>query len=250
MVRHGSRYLMLAAGLLLAACNEDSPSPTPTPAPSPSPSPAPVTVASSFAAGPDGWQAGYADYAPGQEATIGFTAGHERLPAPLDAHSGVFLASDNRSDDVFMYMWRGVTGLAPNRRYKVEVAVAFATNAPPGCAGAGGAPGESVFVKAGASPREPATEIVNARVVPNFDKGNQATSGVDAVTIGHFAQDTPDGTCTAPLYRRKTLATGAAAPTVTSDAAGRLWLVIGTDSGHEGHTRIYVLEMAATLTPS
>jgi len=237
---------------LLAACDGGgvpAPGPTFTTTPSPTPTPAPVTVQSSFAAGFDGWQPGYADYSPGQEAIIGFDFGHELLPPPLDASAGVFLASDNRSDDVFMYLWRPVTGLAPNTRYRVEATVAFATNAPPGCVGIGGAPGESVFVKAGAAPREPATGLSGGRIVANFDYGNQAQGGADAVAIGDFAQPVPGDDCGAPSYQHKQLTTGGNGPLVTSDAAGRLWLVVGTDSGYEGHTRIYWLEVAATLTP-
>ena len=253
MVRPGIGAILLAAGLL-SACEFGSPAPTPspTPAPAPTPTPAPstVTVASSFAAGLDGWQASYADYTPGQEATIGFASGHEQLPPPLDASAGVYLDSDNRSDDVFMYLWRPVTGLAPNRRYRVEVSVTFATDAPPGCFGIGGSPGESVYLKAGASPREPANEITNGLIVPNFNKGNQSESGADAITIGDFAQPTPGDDCLAPSYQRKTLTTGNNPPFVTSDADGRLWLVIGTDSGYEGHTRAYFLELTAVLTPA
>jgi hypothetical protein len=256
MGQPGIGSVLLAAGLLLSACEGGSPTPAPTPAPTPSPtptptpSPSPVMVASSFAAGFDGWQASYADYTPGQEATIGFVSGHEQLPPPLGASAGVFLASDNRSDDVFMYLWRPVAGLAPNRRYRVEVSVTFATNAPPGCVGIGGAPGESVYLKAGASPREPANVIAHGLVVPNFDKGDQAQSGADAVTIGDFTQPTPGDDCLAPSYQRKTLTTGSAPPIMTSDSAGRLWLVIGTDSGFEGHSRAYLLELTATLTPA
>lgn len=240
--------LMIGAGLLLAGCEGSAPAPVPTP--SPTPTPAPVAIASSFAGGLDGWQASYADYTPGQEATIGFTYGHEQLPAPLDADRGVFLASDNRADDVFMYLWRPVTGLAPNRRYRVEVSLSIATDAPPGCAGIGGAPGESVQIKAGASPRMPASVLVDGRLTTNFDKGEQFESGTDAVIIGDFTQPVPGGDCFAPSYQRKALATAMArAPIVTSDAMGRLWLVIGTDSGFEGTTRAYFLGVAALLTP-
>jgi hypothetical protein len=240
---------VLLAAALLSACDFGSPAPTPTPTPTPTPAPTPVTIQSSFAAGFDGWQPGYADYSPGQEATIGFDFGHQPLPPPLAPGAGVFLASDNRSDDLFMYLWRPVTGLAPNTRYRVELAVAFATDAPPGCIGIGGAPGESVFVKAGAAPREPATGLSGGRIVANFDYGNQAQGGDHAVVLGDFAQPVPGDDCGAPSYQRKQLATGGAGPLVTSDASGRLWLVVATDSGYEGHTRIYWLEVAATLTP-
>ena len=242
--------MVLAAAVLLSGCDFGSPGPTPTPspAPTPTPTPTPILITSSLAAGFDGWQASYADYTPGMEATIAFASGHEPLPAPLDANSGVFLTSDNSSDDVFMYLWRPVTGLEPNRRYRVEVTVAFATNAPPGCVGIGGAPGESVYLKAGAAPREPANVVSGGLVVPNFDKGNQAQGGTEAVVVGDFAQLVPGGDCVAPSYQFKTLTTNGAGPTVTSDATGRLWLVVGTDSGYEGNTRIYWREIAATLT--
>jgi hypothetical protein len=70
------------------------------------------------------------------------------------------------------------------------------------------------------------------------------------VIIGDFAQPTPGDDCFAPSYQRKALSTApASAPVVTSDAAGRLWLVIGTDSGYEGTTRAYFLGAAALLTP-
>lgn len=257
-MRHGFRSIILAAVMLAPACGGDSPTPPPAPAPSPTPSPAPtptptpgpVTIVSSFAAGFDSWQASYSDYSLGQEATIGFISGHERLPVPLEARSGVFLASDNRSDDVFMYLWRPVTGLAPNRRYRIDLTIAFATNAPPGCAGAGGAPGESVYIKAGASPRAPVNEIASGKVTVNVDKGNQSQSGTEVVSIGDFAQEEPSATCTDAPYQNKALSTGASGPFVTSDGAGRLWLVIGTDSGSEGHTRVYFLEVEAVLTPA
>jgi hypothetical protein len=37
---------------------------------------------------------------------------------------------------------------------------------------------------------------------------------------------------------------------VTSDAAGRLWIVIGTDSGFEARTEIYYLEGSVLFTPA
>ncbi|HLL59728.1 MAG TPA: hypothetical protein VK391_07555, partial [Allosphingosinicella sp.] len=68
------------------------------------------------------------------EPTIAFAFGHERLPAPLNDTSGVFLAGTNVSDDLFMYMTRLVVGLAANTRYRVDLDVTFASDVPPGCA--------------------------------------------------------------------------------------------------------------------
>ena len=67
-----------------------------------------------FAAPTHGWDVSYADYSLGQEPIIEFASGVERLPPPRDNRFGLFLKSQNRSDDLFMYITRPVTGLAPN----------------------------------------------------------------------------------------------------------------------------------------
>ncbi|MBX3561368.1 MAG: hypothetical protein KF780_06100 [Sphingomonas sp.] len=223
------------------------PPPPPTPPP---PAPATVRLDFSFANGLDSWEPAYADYSLGMEASIGFAFGHERLPAPLDALSGLYLSADNRSDDLFMYIVRRLDGLAASRRYRVETQIRLATNVPPGCPGAGGSPGESIYVKAGATGVRPEKIVQGSYVRPNFDKGNQSTSGADAVVIGDLAQTTPAGGCLNAPYQTKTLSTGTAGPLVTTDASGQLWLIIGTDSGFEGFTKLYWLDGTAILTPA
>jgi len=208
-----------------------------------------VAIDFSFAAGLDGWEASYADYTLGMEPSIAFASGFRQLPSPLQTTSGFLLSSRNVSDDVFMTITRPVTGLVPNTRYRVDISIAFATNAPPGCIGVGGAPGEAVVVKAGATATLPAKVQQGSYVTVNYDKGVQSTGGANAVVIGNIAQAAP-GDCNQPAYQRKTLSSGAAGPLVTSDASGRLWLVIGTDSGYEGLTELYYLDGRATLTPA
>ena len=70
-----------------------------------------------------------------------------------------------------------------------------------------------------------------------------------AVVIGNLAQDAA-GDCLQPDYRLKTLTTGWQRPRRHQRFERRLWLVIGTDSGFEGLTRVYCLEGAATFTPA
>jgi hypothetical protein len=255
-------FLGLATLVALSACGDDgsaplpqptaTPLPTPTPSPTgtPTPGPSPTLGARvidfSFVNDTNGFQAGYSDFVPGQEPTIAFRAAPEQLPAPLDHLSGFAVSAPNPSNDIFVYIWKPVTGLAPNTRYQVTVSLHFATNAPPGCQGG---PGENVTIKAGASDVEPATVTQLNRVTVNFDKGNQATGGTDVAAIGNFAQVTAAGTCDQPLYAEKTLTTGAGAPMLTSDASGRLWLVMGADSGFVGRTKIYFLDGQATFSP-
>lgn len=239
-------FVLTAASFVAGRCGSGD---TPLPPPSPPPPPGTRTFTFSFATNFAGWEPAYSDYALGQEASIDFAFGHERLPDPLDNRSGIFLSSDNVSDDVFMYATRLVDGLDRNTRYRVDLSLTLATNAPPNCPGIGGSPGEGVTVKAGAVGFRPETVIESGNFVGvNFDKGNQTQSGNDVVSIGNFAQTTT-GSCSSPVYRLKTLSIGSGGPIVTSDGSGRVWLVIGTDSGFEGLTKVYFLDATATLRP-
>ena len=213
----------------------------------------------SFATGTDGFTADFADYSPGQELGpngILFESEVRRLPAPLDNRFGLLVGGTNRSDDLFMFIWREVSGLVPGQSYWVSTEVTIATNVPAGCVGVGGPPGEGVAIKAGASPVKPAKAISsspgsggNYRV--NFDKdaGPLPIGGNQVFTIGDFSGG--GGTCTQGVYALKTLSSPAnRVPTLTADSGGRLWIVIGTDSGFESRTEIYYLEGAVTFTPA
>lgn len=261
-----SAFLGIALLTVVGACGGDGssqmpgPSPTATPLPTPTPTPGPTgtptpgpsptlgskVVEFSFVNDTNGFRADYSDFVPGQEPIIAFRAEPEQLPPPLASLSGFAVSAPNPSTDLFIYIWKPVTGLAPNTRYQVTVSLRFATNAPPNCPGN---PGENVTIKAGASAVEPARVTQLNRVTVNFDKGDQATGGTDVAALGDFTQTTTAGTCDQPLYSEKTLTTGAAAPAVTSDANGQLWLVIGADSGFVGRTRIYFLNGEATFSP-
>jgi hypothetical protein len=218
-----------------------------------------VRVPFSFANGTDNFTADFSDYSPGQEVGdqgIRFVSEFRRLPAPLDNRFGLLVGGTNRSDDLFMFIWRQVSGLVPGQRYRVVTEVTIATNVPAGCVGVGGAPGEGVAIKAGASPVAPAKapstspgSIGSIRV--NFDKdaGPLPVGGNQLFTIGDFSGG--GGTCNGGIYALKTLRSqGDRIPTLTADAQGRLWFVIGTDSGFEARTEIYYLEGTATFTPA
>ncbi len=226
-----------------------TPTPTPAPTPTPTPTPAPtVTVAVDFSAGTDGWLADYADYTQGQEASIAFRVEHREVDGEPGTR-GFWLTSRNVSDDVFMYVTRPVTGLAPGRRYRVDADVEIATRAAPGCAGVGGSPGEGVVVKVGASPVLPAPILSGTRITTSFDKGEQQLGGSHAVPIGDIAQTAP-GSCTEDNpFRTKWVYGGGRGPVVAADAEGRLWPVAGFDSGYEGITAVFLLRGRFTLTP-
>ncbi len=141
-------------------------------------------------------------------------SGHRPLPEGLEG-TGIYIQGHNRSDDLFMYLKRRADSLVPMASHEVAVTVELATNATLGLFGIGGSPGESVFVKAGASTVEPATLIdrIGHYRMP-IDKGNQARSGTQMVVIGDLAHpDVSDSE-----YRIKTLDNSASPVTVEPTA--------------------------------
>ena len=79
----------------------------------------------------------------------------------------------------------------------------------------------------------------------NIDKGNQSVGGKDATVVGTVENSSTD--CQQPVYETKMLA-NAGPFTVRTDAAGRLWFLLGTDSGFEGTTSLYYRQFRAALT--
>ena len=117
-----------------------------------------------------------------------------------------------------------------------SVTIDIATNVPAGLVGIGGSPGESVFVKAGASTVEPiAEEGDNQHLRMNIDKGNQARGGESMVVLGNVAHPEVQGR----EYRIKTLDNSDMPLMVDTDSEGRVWLIVGTDSGFEGLSALY-----------
>ena len=108
-----------------------------------------------FSRGPQGWADLFADYPAGQDGLFNLVADYRPLPAPLDtSQSALYIAGTNRSDDLWM-QYKTEVVLPPDTNYRVTFSVEIATDAPSGCFGVGGAPGEGVTVKAGVSLIEP-----------------------------------------------------------------------------------------------
>ena len=193
-----------------------------------------------FSSDLQGWVAGFTDYPVGKEIEWAIGSSLASLPAPLDrSRKGILLTGENHSDDLFMYVSRGVTGLMPNAQYEARFHVTIATNAPRNCVGVGGAPGESVVLKVGATATEP-QHIVDASQYyrANFDHGAQLASGRNASSLGNIA--TSNANCAVPRYELKEFDGGPSPVTISTDPDGRLWLVVGVDSGFEGTTSVYV----------
>ena len=204
----------------------------------------------SFEESREGWEGSFADY-PTSKTAADLELVFDRRPLPEDIGAegeALFLAGLNQSDDLFMFLKRRLDGLEPNTTYAITFTLEVASNAPSGCVGIGGAPGESVFMKAGAARVEPEAVVEGDDYRLNIDKGNQASGGENAVPIGHIANGAEQCTGDVP-YRMITLTNRDAPFVIATDNAGVLWLLVGTDSGFEGKTALYYDTIEVRLTP-
>ena len=198
-----------------------------------------------FESDAEGWTVGFADLPVGHDQSI-FELDHRHRPLPDGLEgSGIYVQGHNRSDDLFMFLKKQVGGLRSNAVYAVSVSLDLATNVPTATFGIGGSPGESVFVKAGASTVEPvAEEGPNRHLRMNIDKGNQANGGEDMVVLGNVAH--PE--VVNREYRIKTLDNVDLPLYVSTDGEGRVWLIVGTDSGFEGLSALYYSRISYKLS--
>lgn len=211
--------------------------------------PGQTTFTFDFGQGTQGWTTGFSDYPVGQEQFFQLDSGLRNLPPPPDQNrTGILLSGNNHSDDLFMFLTGRLNGLKPDQNYSLQVLVEFATNAGSDCIGIGGSPGDSVFVKVGASTIEPQAQAVAGRYAMNLDKGNQATGGSDAIVVGNVANGLTD--CANPVYTMKTLQNTQGTFTAKTDSHGTIWVMAGTDSGYEGITALYYTKIVVTLEPS
>ena len=193
----------------------------------------------------EGWAVGFADLPVDYDQSIyELDHGHRPLPNGLKGN-GIYVQGHNRSDDLFMFLKRQVGGLRSSATYAVSVSIDLATNIPPDSFGIGGSPCDSVFVKAGASTIEPETvEDYNRYHRMNIDKGNQANAGESMVVLGNVTHPEVVGR----EYRVKTLGNMDLRLNVNADGEGRVWLIVGTDSGFEGLSALYYSRISYTLT--
>lgn len=209
-----------------------------------------------FCHGAQGWEAGFAEYAPEME-DMQLGEGVRALPAELGIEgTGYYLQGMNHSDDLFIFLKRRLgtdDGVVPGQEYRIKFTIVFASNAPSGAVGIGGPPGEAVFLKAGASTVEPEVYLdpdTNYYLM-NVDKGSgNSASGEAASVTGHIANglSAEEVDLQNPPYvslKRQ----HEHEYTVTAGPDGELWLLVGTDSGFEGLTGIYYQRIAVTLTP-
>jgi hypothetical protein len=197
------------------------------------------SVSFDFSQSEEGWTADFVDLPANADDSSFYELKYDYtyLPANLGAEKAILLSGNNHSDDLFMFIKRKVTGLNPNTSYTLVFEVELASNAPKGSIGIGGSPGESVYLKAGASEIEPVKNLQGDRYVLNVDKGNQSVAGSNATVLGDIA--TPLTVAEYALITRNNASPSAEPLIAQSNSNGEIWLMVGTDSGFEGTTTVY-----------
>ena len=219
--------------------------------------PTPVSISFDFRNGALGWQAGFADYPPATDKN-GFyeLRGEVRtLPPELGVNgTGFYIQGNNHSDDLFMFMKRRLSsadGIVAGQTYQINFTLVFASNAQSGCFGIGGSPGDSVGLKAGASPAEPIALLDTSPLFGwlrmNVGKGGSGQGDIAASPTGSIANGIPCGS--APGSYISIQRSHQHTSLVNANSQGELWLLIGTDSGFEGLTTLYFQRIDVTLTP-
>ncbi|WP_138755033.1 copper amine oxidase N-terminal domain-containing protein [Paenibacillus sinopodophylli] len=196
----------------------------------------------------EGWKGDFADLPVDYNPDIyELEYARELLPtAGNKTNYGLKLNGMNRSDDLFMYVTKKLEGLEPNKTYHATLAFDLYTDQSGGMMGVGGSPGESVFIKAGFVSKEPVKVKVDEGdhffYKVNVDKGNQITDGEDMKLIGNMVQPNSELSGFQPVAKEYST-------TLQSNEKGELYVIIGSDSGYEGLTTLYLDNINVKLSP-
>ena len=182
-----------------------------------------------------GFTAIFADYPIGEDVDQFYELKHEWTVLPAKDGKGLFLSSNNHSDDLFMGYFKEFSGFTAGHIYEFQVNFRLATNVEGGMIGVGGSPGSSVFVKGGVTSTKPqCIDNGQNQFLLNLDKGNQGVGGQDMLLLGNIEKEEA---LHPGQYEWKQFEFSVQAK---ADKAGCVWLIIGTDSGFEATSSYYL----------
>jgi hypothetical protein len=195
-----------------------------------------------------GWTHGFSDYPAGPDDSARFELkyAYTNLPSNLGNKSAFMLSGNNQNGDLFMFLKTKLSGLEPHLTYTLTINIDLASSAKSGSSNNStyGPPGESVYVKVGATATEPKSVIEGGKFIMNIDKGNGAEGGEDMVVIGNIAVPAEGSG-----YSIKTLNNSYSSPIkVSASSKGELWIIVGTDATINGVTTLYYSKINVVLS--
>ena len=243
--------LAVAVVLLAGACNGEDAATTSTGPTDPNGT---VTLTYEFENGSDGWAAEVSDYTSATRPEDVVVATGVQPPGIADDSGFIHLAATNRSDDLFQFLLRQIgpeADLKPETAYRIAFDITGYSNAPSNCAGIGGAPGESVWLKVGASTVKPQPVDEDGSTRLNVDKGGQSEGGENAEVAGNLANGIP---CEHALENNRPYEevnwSESLPDSFFADQDGNIWLFVGIESGFEGRSDLYYDRVEVSLTPA
>lgn len=194
-----------------------------------------------------GWIGGFSDLPYQNQEIYELAVTHIQLPEDTGSEEfAIGIQGHNRSDDLFMFIKKEITGLKPSQSYNIKFVVELASQYPEESVGIGGSPGGSVYLKAGATTFEPKPVVddsgMEEYLIMNLDKGNQSQDGSDMFNLGTIGIEGEEF-----KYELITRSNKDRPFPITSGENGNIWLIIGTDSGFEGLTVLYYNTIRVTL---
>lgn len=193
------------------------------------------------------WKHGFAEYSAKSEDTVIYQLRYRHTAQPRNINENrkaLMLSGYNESQDLFMYLKKQIKDLEPNTPYYVTLEVELASDAKDVSG-----PGQQIFLKVGASEKEPLSILDGDYYRMNIDKGNQKDNGQDMVCIGNIA--VPENTSGFAVISNSNSPYNKfynAPIVVKSDSNGELWLIVGTDSSVKEKTTIYYTKIGAIFS--
>jgi hypothetical protein len=196
-----------------------------------------------FLDGKTGWTAVFSDYPKGEEAFYELEYDWVKLPEPLDTNiMAIKLSGNNHSDDLFTYMYIPVNGLAPNVTYQASFIILLASNVATNSIGIGGSP--DIAIGAGGLDTIPGNLLdVSNYYRPSFKVDLQSGKSNEVMQVlGTLGVS--DTTTVYTAINRHNLAKPM---DLKTNGDGKLYLLVGWDSGFEGKTTIYIKSISVKL---
>jgi hypothetical protein len=248
MIRSWNTALSVATLALLAACGGSDDDPAGTSTGGTTTTAYTVQFTQDFKLDTGGWVGESSDYSTATAPTdvVFESRSISDLNKDYEGSKAYFISGTNRSSDLLLYVKKQITGLVANTDYTFSItSLNLLSKAASGCTGVGATPGESVYVIAAASATEPKPVTTNGDVRLNIDHGNQGTAGAASFVLGNIANGLP---CGSTSYASKLLRNGTGVK-VKTDGEGKVWVLMGIDSGLEATSSVYLQNVIFYFVP-
>jgi len=203
--------------------------------------PLPITFFdSTFQEGTDDWTGDYAYYKSGQDSAVKFNVSLADIPFRTDSTlRGLRVAGTNTGDSLFWFIKRKITGLDPTLTYKVAYRINLTTSYPDTI----GSSGRITYIKAGATTEEPKKILSAGFYDTSVLKGAIGKSGTEMLVLGNVGNKIDS-----IAYRSIVRDNANLAVEVKPNAAGEIWLCVGTETTYKGQILLFFDRIYAAVS--